>query len=168
MSKKTRRILISLLSVIALAAGCAAFAYAEDTPVDADGYKLVEHDDKSHKGYVIFDTKQSYVSAMAVCSYRNNEKKQKCYFFGNTEIFLFIDDLFSIYDGTPHGVHFGWKRNSGSIQKGFPNSSDAPGCRQKTTSDTGEKLFPEKTMQIVLRRHSRENIMPDHRFSLKG
>lgn len=132
MSKQIVRILISLLSVIALATGCAAFAYAEGTPVGADGYKLVEHDDKSHDGSVIFDTKQSYVSAMAVCSYRNNEKQQECYFYGHSEIFLFIDDLFSIYDGTPHGVHFGWKRNYGDIQRGFPNSSDAPGCRQKT------------------------------------
>lgn len=46
---------------------------------------------------------------------------------------MIIDDLFSIYDGTPHGVHFGWMRYNGSLQRGFPNSSDAPGCRQKTT-----------------------------------
>lgn len=87
MSKKTRRILISLLSVIALAAGCAAFAYAEDTPVNADGYKLVEHDDKSHDGSVIFDTKQSYVSAMAVCSYRNNEKNKNVISTGTQRFF---------------------------------------------------------------------------------
>ena len=162
MSKKHRRLLISLLATMVFFAGCIEWSYAEenlseDTPTSGAagfGFTLERHSLSHQEGFfwgVTDDTDDStYSSLMAECSWQDGDKA--CWYHYAPTIYLFVGA--AEYDGNRHGATLKWRWDNQAApdqdfhtingNSDYPDPDRLPGVRVWNSGYDGETLAGER------------------------